>query len=52
MVAPVVEKGARSRTIYIPLGQWLDKQKGHTFSGPRWIDYGVSIQSVPHFERI
>lgn len=38
LVAPVVEKGAVTRRIYLPEGTWHDWWSGSRYEGPGWID--------------
>jgi len=52
LVAPVLEAGARNRTIYFPPGsRWKDALTGDTFAGGQSIDYPVSIENIPVFTR-
>ena len=51
LVAPVVEKGVKSRRIYFPEGSWLDmNNKDKMFNGPQWVDYDVELKTIPYFE--
>jgi alpha-glucosidase len=43
LVAPVVEKGARSRTVFLPAGQWRCGNTGAVHRGPVTIDVPVSL---------
>ena len=38
LVAPVTEKAAKSRKIYLPAGNWFDWWSGEKISGGRWIE--------------
>jgi len=52
LVAPVLEAGANSRTIYLPAGsRWKDALTGETFEGGQTIDHAVSIENIPLFTR-
>ena len=52
LVAPVLEKGARQRDVYLPEGQWLDyEHKNALFSGGRRIRISAPLTSVPVFVR-
>jgi alpha-glucosidase len=52
LVAPVVEKGASVKRIYFPEGEWIDFLDHRTlFKGPQWIDYPVTLESIPLFVR-
>lgn len=50
LIAPVLEKGATKRKLYLPKGEWYDfwnpsiKQKGGT-----WIDVDVTAENIPVF---
>ena len=48
MVAPVVEKGARSRTVLIPPGKWV-ADDGKTYEGPSQALVDVPLSRLPHF---
>jgi len=53
LVAPVVEKGARSRKIYLPKGKWKDIRTGDLFEGERYLsEYPASLEELPVFERV
>jgi len=48
LVAPVVEKGARSRTVVLPLGNWKsDEDK--LIVGGKTIEIAVPLQRLPYF---
>ncbi|XP_053611423.1 myogenesis-regulating glycosidase-like isoform X2 [Plodia interpunctella] len=53
LVAPVVERGARSRDVYLPAGTWLaegDPDRKH--KGGDWIrDYPAKLDELPYFIR-
>lgn len=54
LVAPVVEKGAVQRDIYLPDGgfQWQDSQNGKVFDGGTLLqDYPVPLEDVAVFLR-
>ena len=48
IVAPVVEKGARSRTVVLPEGKWTDEQ-GTLFEGGQRIKIDVPLARLPYF---
>jgi alpha-glucosidase (family GH31 glycosyl hydrolase) len=37
LVAPVVEPGATTRTVYLPAGEWVDYWRGTLYSGGREV---------------
>jgi alpha-glucosidase/alpha-D-xyloside xylohydrolase len=51
LVAPVVEKGATSRRVYLPRGAWLDYWTGERVEGGRAIDRAVDLATVPLYVR-
>ncbi|MDB5013680.1 MAG: putative alpha-glycosidase [Daejeonella sp.] len=52
LVAPVVEKGATSKKVYLPEGDWIDFNNGITaYTGNQWIMYQASINVIPIFVR-
>jgi alpha-glucosidase (family GH31 glycosyl hydrolase) len=51
LVAPVVEKGAKSRRLYLPAGTWFDWWTGKKFEGKRWIERPVDLATLPLFVR-
>ena len=51
LVAPVVEKGAKSRRVYLPEGTWFDWWTGEKLSGKRWIERPVDLATIPLYVR-
>lgn len=51
LVAPVVEKGAASRRIYLPEGNWFDWWTGEKHSGKQWIERPVDLATLPLYAR-
>jgi alpha-glucosidase (family GH31 glycosyl hydrolase) len=51
LVAPVVEKGATVRRVYLPAGVWYDHWSGEKIAGPRWIERPVDLATMPLFVR-
>ena len=51
LVAPVLQKGATKRDIYIPIGTWLDGNiNGKSYTGPIWIrNYDSPLEIIPYF---
>jgi alpha-glucosidase/alpha-D-xyloside xylohydrolase len=47
MVAPVVEKGATHRTVYLPKGAWFDFWTGERLEGGREISRPVDQETLP-----
>ncbi|MGQ9629314.1 MAG: TIM-barrel domain-containing protein [bacterium] len=51
LVAPILEKGARSRRVYLPDEIWYDFWTGERISGKRWIDVPAPLSRIPLFVR-
>jgi alpha-glucosidase/alpha-D-xyloside xylohydrolase len=51
LVAPVVEKGAKERRLYLPEGEWHDWWTGEKLSGKRWIERPVDLATMPIYAR-
>jgi len=51
LVAPVVEKGATSRRVYLPRGHWHDFWNGERHDGGREIERAVDLETLPLFVR-
>jgi len=51
LVAPVVEKGAASRTVYLPSGTWYDFWTAEKHEGGREIVRKVDLSTLPLYVR-
>ena len=51
LVAPVLEKGATSRPVYLPRGAWYDFWTGERFEGGREISKSVDLETMPLYVR-
>lgn len=51
LVAPVTEKGARSRSVIIPIGKWKGDDDS-VVRGPKKIEIEVPINRLPYYIRI
>ena len=51
LVAPVVEKGATSRRLYLPRGAWFDFWTGQRVDGGREVERGVDLATMPLYVR-
>jgi len=50
LVAPVLEKGATKRKLYLPRGLWYDFWKpGQRIDGAKWIEVDVTNETIPVF---
>jgi len=50
IVAPVLKRGATSRRVLLPDGQWRG-DSGEVFTGPTAIDVECSLSTIPRFVR-
>lgn len=51
LVAPVTEKGARVRSVYLPKGTWIDFWTNETIDGGREINRDVDLATTPLYVR-
>ena len=51
LVAPVVEKGATSRRVYVPSGGWYDFWTSERVEGGREINRPVDLETLPLYVR-
>ncbi len=51
LVAPVYEKGAASRSVYLPRGDWYDFWTNERLEGGREISREVDLETLPLFVR-
>ena len=51
LVAPVVEKGATERTLYLPKGAWYDFWTNERHEGGREITRKVDLETMPLYVR-
>src|SRR4029079_2868147 len=51
LVRPVVEKGAKSRRLYLPAGTWFDWWSGEKIEGKRWLERTVDLATMPLYAR-
>ncbi len=51
LVAPVLERGARRRMVYLPVGEWVDYWSRETYEGPTWLNYPAPLEILPIFIR-
>ncbi|HEV9038105.1 MAG TPA: TIM-barrel domain-containing protein [Puia sp.] len=51
LIAPVFEKGATSRAVYLPAGTWYDWWSGDTLSGGRTVNRDVDLSIMPIYVR-
>ena len=51
LVAPVLERGARRRMVYLPVGDWVDYWSREIYEGPGWLNYPAPLDILPLFIR-
>jgi alpha-D-xyloside xylohydrolase len=51
LVAPVVEKGATRRSVYLPQATWYDFYTGRRYAGGQTIEADAPISRIPVFAR-
>jgi alpha-glucosidase (family GH31 glycosyl hydrolase) len=51
LVAPVVEQGVTSRSVYFPAGCWRDPVSGGRYRGPRSAVVSAPLTELPRFFR-
>jgi alpha-glucosidase/alpha-D-xyloside xylohydrolase len=51
LIAPVVEKAATARRLYLPAGAWYDWWTGEKLEGSRWIERPVDLETMPIYAR-
>jgi alpha-D-xyloside xylohydrolase len=52
LIAPVVEKGARERPVYLPAGtNWFDFFSGRRFAGGKTVTAAAPMSHIPVFAR-
>lgn len=51
LVAPVFERGATSRSVYLPHGGWYDFWSGERLEGGREVSRAIDLSIIPLFVR-
>jgi alpha-glucosidase (family GH31 glycosyl hydrolase) len=49
MVCPVTTKGAKTRTVYLPEGDWYDYHTGKKYAGKQYVHVVTPIDILPMF---
>lgn len=52
LIAPVYEKGATSREVYLPAGKWYDWWTGKLETGGRSVRRSVDLATMPIYVRV
>lgn len=51
LMAPVIEKGAAERKVYLPKGNWYAFHGNESIAGGGWISTPVSITTIPLYAK-
>lgn len=51
LAAPVLERGARRRSVYLPAGAWFAFDDGARWIGPRRVEVAAPLERMPLFAR-
>jgi len=51
LVAPVMEPGMRSRSVYLPEGRWQDVDTGTVYEGKQTVTVDAPLERMPVFEK-
>jgi len=53
LVAPVMEKGQRTKKVYLPAGiKWKQLEDNVTFDGGQWIEVDAPLAKIPVFHAV
>ncbi len=47
LVCPVTQKGAATRIVYLPEGQWIDYWTGKTYTGKQYLNVVTPLDMLP-----
>jgi alpha-glucosidase len=51
LIAPITEKGANKRNVFLPKGRWK-ADDGRSYRGGKTIEIDIPIDRIPRFEKI
>lgn len=51
LVSPVIKKGQREKSVYLPKGTWVYEPTGETFEGERYVTVPAPLEVLPYFVR-
>ena len=49
LVAPVLQKDAVVRKVYLPKEKWYDPTDNKLYKGGQWVDYELNLFKMPYF---
>ena len=52
LAAPVVDKGARTKEVFLPEGRWIDQNTGKTYEGKSKITVEAPHDTLPWFRKV
>ena len=52
LVAPVMESGARTRSVYLPEGRWRNVDTGEVYEGAQRVTVPAPLEVIPVLERL
>ena len=52
LVAPVMESGARTRSVYLPEGRWRNVDTGEVYEGAQRVTVPAPLEVIPVMERL
>jgi oligosaccharide 4-alpha-D-glucosyltransferase len=51
LIAPILEKDAKMRKVYLPKGKWYDFFTDQVMNGGKWIEKSTTLENIPVFAR-
>lgn len=51
IVAPVLKKGQREQSVYLPDGEWMYPPTGERFTGGKTVTVSAPLEVLPYFEK-
>lgn len=49
LIAPVIEKGQKFRNVYLPKGEWYERNLSKSYHGDTTISYALTMDRIPVF---
>lgn len=51
LVAPILQKGQREKTVHLPVGKWLGFE-GKEYDGGKAVTLSVTLEHLPYFKKL
>ncbi|MBI5549481.1 MAG: glycoside hydrolase family 31 protein, partial [Deltaproteobacteria bacterium] len=51
LIAPVLEAGVQTRSLYLPAGRWFEARSGAVVEGPTTLEVGLTLAARPTYVR-